>query len=358
MDNPKVFYTKYLVYSKLFLKKGVELWNSNQIKYVMSNIDYRALYYSDKIAAESDADLRVCKMNNDLLSKFENILLAKTINLDIPTLMMGMSVERVLKGLLLNNGFIIHKNNSGLTKIGPNANAYTRLSKEVYSLEEFTEHFEILEAALIGETKESIQVFKVFLLYLKNLRDKEAHLACESTPLQIRDLILFKLVDNLMNKAVKAFNIANKKLEDSLEWTNKSNSLNSKSSYKKALKFAEKALEINPLLKEARINKGNSLLGLKNSAGAIECYDEVIAIDPSTKEAFNNKGNVLLILGEYDESIKNFEKAIELDQKYTAAFSNMGNALNGSGKYKEAIEYLDKAIKLDPLQEGMCLALL
>jgi len=351
LDDAKVFYTKYLVYSKLFLKKGVELWNSNPIKYVMINIDYKTLYYSDKIAEKSDLDLRLCKINDKILSEFENILLSKNINLDIPTLMMGMSVERVLKGLLLNNGFIIHKNNSGLTKIGPNAKAYTKLNKEVYSLEEFTEHSEILEAALIGETKESIHVFNVFLLYLKNLRDKEAHLACESTPLQIRDLILFKLVNNLMDKAVKVFNIANKKLEDSLKWTNKSNYLNSKRSYKKALKYAEKALEINPLLKEAKINKGNSLLGLENYAGAIECYDEVIAIDPSMKEAFNNKGNALQIMGKYDESIKNFEKAIELDQNYTAAFSNMGNALNRSGKYREAIEYLDKAIELDPLQE-------
>ena len=351
LDSPKVFYTKYLFYSKLYLQRGVELWNSNPIKYVMSHIDYRTVYYSNKIAEESDIDLRLCKINDKLLTQLKKFLLEKSINLDIPFLMMGMSVERVLKGLLLNNGFIIHKNNSGLTRIGPNAKAYTKLNKEVYSLEEFTEKFEILEAALMGETKESIQVFKVFLLYLKNLRDKEAHLACKSTPLQIYDLILFKLVDNLMNKAVKAFNIADKKLEDSLEWTNKSNSLNSKSSYKKALKYAEKALEINPLLKEAKINKGNSLLGLKNYAGAIECYDEVIAIDPSTKEAFNNKGNALQMMGKYDESIKNFEKAIELDQKYTAPFSNMGNALNELGKYKEAIEYLDKAIELDPLQE-------
>ena len=49
---------------------------------------------------------------------------------------------------------------------------------------------------------------------------------------------------------------------------------------------------------------------------AIKYYDKAIEIDPNNANAWNNKGLALDNLGKYEEAIKCYDKAIEIDPNY------------------------------------------
>lgn len=115
---------------------------------------------------------------------------------------MAIAVERVLKGFLLNNGYIIHEHSgvNRLTHISSRADVYNKLTYNVYSLSEFTK-FHVLKATFPGETRENLINTLNGIRHLKKLRDREAHLALGISIFQIYDISLYKTVDNLMTKA-------------------------------------------------------------------------------------------------------------------------------------------------------------
>lgn len=205
---PKEYYKNYLGYSRNHLLKGVELWNSNIIKIDIIprfEIDKINLYKFNKKTVDdwNDTDFELAEFTH---RKFEDVLKyvgdQYHFNLSIPNLLMAIAVESILKGFLLHSGYIIHihKRKNKLIKVNDVKN-YSKLEDKVYSLNEFAKKFNVLKAALPWESDENRLITRRDLEHLKKLRDMEAHLAIRNKMFVIYDLLLFKTVDDLMNKA-------------------------------------------------------------------------------------------------------------------------------------------------------------
>jgi len=133
--------------------------------------------------------------------------------------------------------------------------------------------------------------------------------------------------------------------------TNTATALKHRGLYDMALHFYEKALEINPNVKEA----WNNLADLYNRLGmfeeALECSDRALGIDAFYTSALVNRGIALAQLGKLEEAIGCFNKAISINPKEKKAWYNKAVVLCILRKYDEACRCLSKALEIDPNYE-------
>ena len=220
--KPKEYYGSYLFYSREHLVKGLELWNSNIIKREIIpkfEIDKSNLYQlNDKTTDDwTEEDFELAENTYKKFIEISKYLPNSHHDSDIPNLLMAIAVECVLKGFLLYNGYIIHehKRANKLTKIGQCSKGYSEFKNEVYSIGEFLK-FHVLKATLPWESKENRIIITRNLGHLKKLRDRQVHLAIRMRIFQIYDMLLFKTVDDLMNKVVEILNGFNHKLKNTI----------------------------------------------------------------------------------------------------------------------------------------------
>jgi hypothetical protein len=220
IDKPKELYANYTFYTHAYLKKGLELWHNNPIKLEIIpkfNLDKTKLYDLNKPSKESltSDETELAKLNAKLVLSIGNYVLRQYPNYDMFNLMMAIAMERVLKGLLLYNGYIIneHKKKNRLTKISDlDEKLYTRLSEKVYSLDEFLEH-DVLKNTLPWEANDDIVATMRCIEHLKMSRDMGVHCAIALNIFQIYDILDMKRVNNVMNKALEIDKIVYKKVE-------------------------------------------------------------------------------------------------------------------------------------------------
>jgi len=187
----------------------LNLWDITLIKNKIIpylELDKLELYCLNKRDEDLTAkDIRLAKQNHELLLKFNQCLVKYNINLDIDTLLTAIATERVLKGFLLSNGYIIHEHSgiNRLTHISKKPETYSGLTADVYTLGEFAnpKKFHVLRETFPGIEQDELIIILNSLVHLKKMRDREAHLAIEYTISQIPDLILYKCIYHIMNKA-------------------------------------------------------------------------------------------------------------------------------------------------------------
>lgn len=126
--------------------------------------------------------------------------------------------------------------------------------------------------------------------------------------------------------------------------------------YEKALKSAQKGIDIHPLFNNAYILKGNSLYFLKRYDEAIIAYDGSLAMYPDFFDAkknkavaFRDKGIELAeqkrdVLGAYNA----FVKAYEINPNDDINLRYLAIAEGVQGKHQEAIKYLRAYLYLIP----------
>lgn len=220
IDTPKEFYANYTFYTHAYLKKGIELWHYNPIKQEIIpkfNLDKIKLYDLNKSSKEilTIEETELAKLNAKLVLYIGEYILKNYPNYEIFNLMMAIAMERVLKGLLLYNGYIIneHTKKNRLMKVSDlNETLYSRLSEKVYPLDEFLKH-NVLRKTLPWESNDDIIATKSCIEYLKMLRDMEVHRAIGLNIFQIYDILAMKRVNNIMNKAIEIDKIVYNKLE-------------------------------------------------------------------------------------------------------------------------------------------------
>ncbi|HKU32746.1 MAG TPA: tetratricopeptide repeat protein [Candidatus Nitrosotalea sp.] len=122
-----------------------------------------------------------------------------------------------------------------------------------------------------------------------------------------------------------------------------------KSNYEQALKYFEKAIEMNPKNDFAWGDRGLMLDKLGRKDEAIESFSRALVIDSSNAITWHNKGLTLIRSNKIEESIECFDKAIELNEKYAKAWYNKGRALALLGNEREGQKSFDTARKLDPM---------
>ncbi len=129
---------------------------------------------------------------------------------------------------------------------------------------------------------------------------------------------------------------------------------NNMSMYEEAIKYFDRAAELDPQGKEAWILKGSVLdTRLNRSEEALFAYDKAIELDGANAEdneslcnAWSGRGTALAKLGRYNESFEAFDKAIELNPQAAAfVWLSKGDVLNQSGRYEEAAFAYDKAVE-------------
>jgi len=131
---------------------------------------------------------------------------------------------------------------------------------------------------------------------------------------------------------------------------------------KSAIKWFQRAIELDASYQDAYVGLANSAILLRNYGGmtlddsikvAQPAIDKALAINPKSGEAFAAQG--LLYLEQATSSPtsfslaeKNLKKAIQLSPNYAPAHMWYGNVLNAQNKDKDALEQYQKAFVLDP----------
>ena len=126
-----------------------------------------------------------------------------------------------------------------------------------------------------------------------------------------------------------------------LTWQNKKD-------YSKAIKYYNKAIELNPLLTVAYNNRG----GAHHSEGkyhyAIEDFSIGIGLNRDDAKAYYNRGLAYCDNGQIKKALKDWKKAIELKPDYADAYQHLGITHAKQDKFECAIQYHNKAIELTP----------
>ena len=119
---------------------------------------------------------------------------------------------------------------------------------------------------------------------------------------------------------------------------------------KKALKYLERAIQLNPNKDEAYWGQGTAYLQLGKHQQAIEAFNQAIHINPNGGSYYMNRGQAYMQLGNYEKAIEDFNQLfhIEPDHFKTVAYLFRGLAYWELGKHQRAIEDYSQLIRIDP----------
>jgi len=155
--------------------------------------------------------------------------------------------------------------------------------------------------------------------------------------------------DGLHDMAIKWYNKAIElNPNESFYHSNKGSCLDNLKKYEEAITCYNKAIELNPNDAIYHNKKGFSLHYLQKYEEAINCYNKAIELNPNESVYHSNKGFSLHYLQKYEEAINCYNKAIELNINESVYHSNKGFSLHNLQKYQEAISCYNKAIELNP----------
>lgn len=118
--------------------------------------------------------------------------------------------------------------------------------------------------------------------------------------------------------------------------------------YDEALSSYDRALATRPDNAEVLNNRGTVLRELKRFGESVQSYDRALALRPDYAEAHNNRGNALRELNRFDEAVSSYDRALKFQSGYADAWSNRGLALQELERWDEALASFDKAIALRP----------
>ena len=114
--------------------------------------------------------------------------------------------------------------------------------------------------------------------------------------------------------------------------------------------------EVEELLDKGLEIMYNDKRSIANKKKALKYFDKALKLDPKNEQVWHGKGSTLHYLQKYKEAITCFDKALKLDPKMIAVLMKKAftiDAIINSKKkskyiFKDVIFYYDKALKLDP----------
>jgi tetratricopeptide (TPR) repeat protein len=111
--------------------------------------------------------------------------------------------------------------------------------------------------------------------------------------------------------------------------------------------YQQKAVEITPLLAEARTNLGNILLKKDMVDMAIEQYTTAIKINSQDAKTHHNLGNAYRKKELFDRAVEQYNIALKLDPNYIEIYKGLAQAYHSQGLTEKAIVILNKAIDVN-----------
>lgn len=116
---------------------------------------------------------------------------------------------------------------------------------------------------------------------------------------------------------------------------------------KMAIKSYSKAIDINPLYRDAFNNRAVAYSGEGNYLMAMQDLDKAIKLDPNDAISYSSRGNVYFRLGDMKKAITNYSKAISIAPQFVDAYNNRGFVNYTLNNMAQARLDFQKAIVLD-----------
>lgn len=111
------------------------------------------------------------------------------------------------------------------------------------------------------------------------------------------------------------------------------------------------------LLKEIASKRGSSedhdklgfiLAAKKRTLEALSNFEKALDLDPLNKDALLHKQLAFIVLGRFQECIEGAKELIERDKNDSTAWDLLGVALDGAGRFEEALHAFEKSSELNP----------
>lgn len=118
--------------------------------------------------------------------------------------------------------------------------------------------------------------------------------------------------------------------------------------WEQAIRHYRQAIDLNPLLLEARNNLGNLLIQQRQIAAAIIELRAALAADPNYALARNNLGSAYLLNGEEGRAVQEFLTAVHIDSAYVSPYYNLALLYAQRGDVDQSVAFLTKALALEP----------
>ena len=125
-------------------------------------------------------------------------------------------------------------------------------------------------------------------------------------------------------------------------------SCRSRGEYKLALKYFDRAIELDPQYKSAIANRGRVYRSMREYDRSVQDFSKLIELNPKNAEAFAGRGETYRLMESYGDALKDFDRAIELSPKYEFALISRGQVYQEIGQYDKALKDFNYAIELDP----------
>ena len=155
-------------------------------------------------------------------------------------------------------------------------------------------------------------------------------------------------------EAINAFNIAYELAPETF-LTNKvlADFYNAQNYLEEALKYAEKAVQLDSQNHQAHNTLAHILRKLERLEEALVSIEKALKLAPKHGHMTFFKGLVEKELGNYKEALKTLKYSKELGYNRPQVYRNLGMILEELGEIKEAITSLQKAYELTPNDEGL-----
>jgi tetratricopeptide (TPR) repeat protein len=114
-----------------------------------------------------------------------------------------------------------------------------------------------------------------------------------------------------------------------------------------AIKYCQKAIDLDKTYVESYVNLGNAHINKKEYDKAIEHFDKAVNLDSNSIGALTDRGFAFELKNDYENALKSLEKAIEVDPDYDIAWYRKGNVLKHKNEVTQAIESYKKATKIN-----------
>jgi tetratricopeptide (TPR) repeat protein len=118
--------------------------------------------------------------------------------------------------------------------------------------------------------------------------------------------------------------------------------------YGKAILNYQAAIKLTPNDADSYNNLGNAYFYQQDVDRAITSYEKAVQLDTTFAIAYNNVGACYYIKKDFTKAITDYQKAVKLDSTYSNAYKNLGNIYTSLKQYDKGILYYGKAINLDP----------
>lgn len=110
----------------------------------------------------------------------------------------------------------------------------------------------------------------------------------------------------------------------------------------------EKAIAIDPMMAEVRLNLGLLQQLRGETEAALACYETATELKPELAEAWSNLGNLRQQAGQMAKAEADFHRALALKPELAETHYNLGNLCEAQGRSKEAEQCYRAALKLKP----------